>query len=144
MLCQQHPEFTFMLKDKLSPLVIKLFSPSLKYRQAAPLPPSSSSSSRTTSLEKPFFPVVVRLLRIVGILIQSFHSILVRSHFRLWCLFVLSVCIFFNLIILVDGCKCSLYSFWVWSSEWVLKLLGLWPPELISTPCLLSALFDVS
>lgn len=55
----------------MCPLVIKLFSPSLKYRQGLPPPPSPAP------VEKPFFPIVMRLLRIVGILIKNFYSLLV-------------------------------------------------------------------
>ena len=69
--CVQHPEFSFMLKEKVCPLVIKLFSPSLKYRQGLPPPPSP------TPVEKPFFPIVLRLLRIVSILIRNYYALLV-------------------------------------------------------------------
>lgn len=68
-----HPEFSFMLKEKVCPLVIKLFSPSLKYRQGLPPPPSPAP------VEKPFFPIVMRLLRIVGILIKNYYSLLVTE-----------------------------------------------------------------
>nr|KAG5711390.1 hypothetical protein BaRGS_025817 [Batillaria attramentaria] len=68
-----HPEFSFMLKEKVCPLVIKLFSPSLKYRQGLPAPPSPAP------VEKPFFPIVMRLLRIVSILIRNYYSLLVTE-----------------------------------------------------------------
>ena len=67
----QHPEFSFMLKERVCPLVIKLFSPSLKYRQGVPPPPSPAPA------EKPFFPIVMRLLRIVSILIKFYYQLLV-------------------------------------------------------------------
>ncbi|KAK7101826.1 protein MON2 homolog [Littorina saxatilis] len=68
-----HPEFSFMLKEKVCPLVIKLFSPSLKYRQGLPPPPSPAP------VEKPFFPIVMRLLRIVSVLIKNYYSLLVTE-----------------------------------------------------------------
>ncbi|XP_053377564.1 protein MON2 homolog isoform X3 [Mercenaria mercenaria] len=66
----QHKEFSFLLKERVCPLVIKLFSPSLKYRQGAPSPPSP------VAVEKPFFPIVMRLLRIVSSLIQFYYNLL--------------------------------------------------------------------
>ncbi|XP_055882628.1 protein MON2 homolog isoform X4 [Biomphalaria glabrata] len=68
-----HPEFTFMLKERVCPLVIKLFSPSLKYRQGLPPVPSPAP------VEKPFFPIVMRLLRIVSVLIKSYYPQLVTE-----------------------------------------------------------------
>lgn len=68
-----HPEFSFMLKERVCPLVIKLFSPSLKYRQGVPPPPSPAPA------EKPFFPIVMRLLRIVSILIKFYYQLLVTE-----------------------------------------------------------------
>lgn len=73
----QHKEFSFQLKEKVCPLVIKLFSPSLKYRQGMPPPPSP------TPVERPFFPIVMRLLRIVCALIKHYYCILVS----LWPIF---------------------------------------------------------
>lgn len=69
----QHKEFSFQLKEKVCPLVIKLFSPSLKYRQGMPPPPSP------TPVERPFFPIVMRLLRIVCALIKHYYCILVTE-----------------------------------------------------------------
>ncbi|KAK3101498.1 hypothetical protein FSP39_004044 [Pinctada imbricata] len=69
----QHPEFSFQLKEKVCPLVIKLFSPSLKYRQGLPPPPSPAP------VEKPFFPIVMRLLRIVSALIKHYYCLLVTE-----------------------------------------------------------------
>ncbi|XP_036362919.1 protein MON2 homolog isoform X2 [Octopus sinensis] len=69
----RHPEFSFMLKERVCPLVIKLFSPSLKYRQGVPPPPSPAP------VEKPFFPIVMRLLRIVSVLIKYYYQLLVTE-----------------------------------------------------------------
>ncbi|CAH1783969.1 unnamed protein product [Owenia fusiformis] len=66
----KHPEFSFLLKEKVCPLVIKLFSPSLKYRQGLPSLPSP------VPVEKPYFPIVMRLLRIVNVLIHNYYKLL--------------------------------------------------------------------
>ncbi|KAK6177408.1 hypothetical protein SNE40_015515 [Patella caerulea] len=70
---QKYPEFSFMLKERVCPLVIKLFSPSLKYRQGVPPPPSPAP------VEKPFYPIVMRLLRIVSNLIKNYYLLLVTE-----------------------------------------------------------------
>ena len=67
---QSHSEFSFLLKERVCPLVIKLFSPSLKYRQGLPPPPSPAP------VEKPFYPIVMRLLRIVSSLIKKYYALL--------------------------------------------------------------------
>ena len=69
----QHEEFGFLLKERVCPLVIKLFSPSLKFRQGLP------SGAGPMSVEKPYFPIVMRLLRIVQTLIRNFYSLLVGT-----------------------------------------------------------------
>ncbi|KAJ8301798.1 hypothetical protein KUTeg_020785 [Tegillarca granosa] len=69
----QHKEFSFLLKERVCPLVIKLFSPSLKYRQGLPPPPSPAP------VEKPFFPIVMRLLRIVSTLIKHYYNLLMTE-----------------------------------------------------------------
>ncbi|RUS78226.1 hypothetical protein EGW08_013995 [Elysia chlorotica] len=69
----KHEEFSFMVKERVCPLVIKLFSPSLKYRQGLPPAPSPAP------VEKPFFPIVMRLLRIVAVLIKNYYPLLVSA-----------------------------------------------------------------
>lgn len=66
LLCFQHPEFSFLLKERVCPLIIKLFSPSIKHRISS------------SPLDKPLYPVAVRLLRIVSVLIEKFYTLLVR------------------------------------------------------------------
>ncbi|KAJ7331268.1 Endocytosis and vacuole integrity protein [Desmophyllum pertusum] len=63
----KHPEFSFLLKERVCPLIIKLFSPSIKHR------------INSTPLEKPLYPVAVRLLRIVSVLIEKFYTLLVTE-----------------------------------------------------------------
>ena len=73
----KHPEFSFLLKERVCPLVIKLFSPSLKYRTAPS--PSSASSASASPVDKPYFPIVMRLLRIVAVLIQNYYKLLITE-----------------------------------------------------------------
>ncbi|XP_066259075.1 protein MON2 homolog [Euwallacea similis] len=68
------PEFSFLLKERVCALVIKLFSPNIKYRSNVP-----SNMQQATSFEKPYFPISMRLLRVVSILIQKYHSLLVTE-----------------------------------------------------------------
>ncbi|KTG44408.1 hypothetical protein cypCar_00038331, partial [Cyprinus carpio] len=70
----QHQEFSFLLKERVCPLVIKLFSPNIKFRQG-----SSSSASSPAPVEKPYFPICMRLLRVVSVLIKHFYSLLVTE-----------------------------------------------------------------
>jgi len=67
----QHPEFCYLLKERVCPLIIKLFSPNIKYKQGG--------SGHATIVEKPIFPVSMRLLRIVSILIKQFYTLLVTE-----------------------------------------------------------------
>ncbi|KAJ6640307.1 Protein MON2 like [Pseudolycoriella hygida] len=70
----KNPEFSFLLKERVCPLVIKLFSPNIKYRTMA-----SPNSPHTTAHDKPYFPISMRLLRVVSILIQKYHCLLVTE-----------------------------------------------------------------
>uniref|UniRef100_A0AAY4B3Y4 Protein MON2 homolog n=1 Tax=Denticeps clupeoides TaxID=299321 RepID=A0AAY4B3Y4_9TELE len=69
----QHQEFSFLLKERVCPLVIKLFSPNIKFRQG------STSSASPAPMEKPYFPICMRLLRVVSVLIKHFYSLLVTE-----------------------------------------------------------------
>lgn len=71
----QHQEFSFLLKERVCPLVIKLFSPNIKFRQGS----SSSSAASPAPVEKPYFPICMRLLRVVSVLIKHFYSLLVTE-----------------------------------------------------------------
>ncbi|XP_014237162.1 protein MON2 homolog isoform X1 [Trichogramma pretiosum] len=70
----KHPEFSFLLKERVCALVIKLFSPNIKYRNSVP-----ASVQQATPLDKPYFPISMRLLRVVSILIQKYHFLLVTE-----------------------------------------------------------------
>ncbi|XP_071551599.1 protein MON2 homolog isoform X2 [Panulirus ornatus] len=69
-----HPEFNFLLKDRVCALVIKLFSPNIKYRASVP-----ASVQQATPLDKPYFPIAMRLLRVVSVLIQKYYPLLVTQ-----------------------------------------------------------------
>uniref|UniRef100_A0A8C7ZLI8 Protein MON2 homolog n=1 Tax=Oryzias sinensis TaxID=183150 RepID=A0A8C7ZLI8_9TELE len=69
----QHQEFSFLLKERVCPLVIKLFSPNIKFRQG------SNSAASPAPVEKPYFPICMRLLRVVSVLIKHFYSLLVTE-----------------------------------------------------------------
>ena len=71
----QHTEFSFLLKERVCPLVIKLFSPSLKYKLSGASQIANSPGGGTP--EKPYFPIVMRLLRVVSVLIKNYAEILV-------------------------------------------------------------------
>ncbi|XP_041110331.1 protein MON2 homolog isoform X1 [Polyodon spathula] len=68
----QHQEFSFLLKERVCPLVIKLFSPNIKFRQG-------NATSSPAPVEKPYFPICMRLLRVVSVLIKHFYSLLVTE-----------------------------------------------------------------
>ncbi|XP_036373628.1 protein MON2 homolog isoform X2 [Megalops cyprinoides] len=69
----QHQEFSFLLKERVCPLVIKLFSPNIKFRQG------SAAAASPAPVEKPYFPICMRLLRVVSVLIKHFYSLLVTE-----------------------------------------------------------------
>ncbi|RXN00212.1 Protein MON2-like [Acipenser ruthenus] len=69
----QHQEFSFLLKERVCPLVIKLFSPNIKFRQG------SNATSSPAPVEKPYFPICMRLLRVVSVLIKHFYTLLVTE-----------------------------------------------------------------
>lgn len=71
----QHPEFSFLLKERVCALVIKLFSPNIKYRC------SSNASFQNTPLDKPYFPISMRLCRVVEILVHHYQTLLVKHFF---------------------------------------------------------------
>lgn len=67
----QHREFTLLLKEKVCSLVIKLFSPNIKYRGGSAHPGGGMSAQ-----DKPFYPITSKLMRVVSILILEYHDIL--------------------------------------------------------------------
>ncbi|KAJ8951459.1 hypothetical protein NQ318_006892, partial [Aromia moschata] len=74
MVFYKNAEFSFLLKERVCALVIKLFSPNIKYRSNVP-----SNIQQATPFEKPYFPISMRLLRVVSVLIQKYHGLLVTE-----------------------------------------------------------------
>ncbi len=74
----QEKLFNQLLTERVCPLVVKLFSPTSKYRHNSP-PPSTYSPTTASMLyaDKPTFALSVRLLRILNVLIREFYSCLV-------------------------------------------------------------------
>jgi hypothetical protein len=64
--------FNLLLTERICPLIIKLFSPSSKYRHS---PPANSMSPN----DKPTFALSVRLLRILSVLIREFYTSLITQ-----------------------------------------------------------------
>ncbi|VDK40750.1 unnamed protein product, partial [Cylicostephanus goldi] len=71
-----HPEFCELLKTEVCPLVIKLFSPSLKSAHVSSQHPSSRTSSQGLPTDRPYFPIAMRLVRIILCLISLYHQLL--------------------------------------------------------------------
>ncbi|XP_017854970.1 protein MON2 homolog isoform X2 [Drosophila busckii] len=71
----ENQEFRLLLKERVCALVIKLFSPNVKHRQL----PAPSNGTAAAPADKPHFPISMRLLRLVAILIQKYHTILVTE-----------------------------------------------------------------
>ncbi|KAG1680890.1 Protein MON2 [Nymphon striatum] len=71
-----HPEFSFLLKERVCPLVIKLFSPNIKYRHQGHI---HQPLGQQVPADKPYFPISMRLLRVVSVLIQNFYSLLITE-----------------------------------------------------------------
>ncbi|RNA19737.1 MON2 -like protein [Brachionus plicatilis] len=75
------PEMSFILKERICPLLIKLFSPSTK------LKPSSNANSPTASPQTPAqnqhdqknFVIVSRLIRIVYVLVKNYFDLLITE-----------------------------------------------------------------
>lgn len=72
-----HTEFKFLLKDRVCSLVIRLFSPNIKHRQGAPPPPAGASPN--SNKDKPYYPISLRLCRVVAVLLKKYHPCLVTE-----------------------------------------------------------------
>lgn len=70
-----HSEFRYLLKERVSPLVIKLFSPGAKHSN----PSSGLSNSASSTYDSAYFPLIARLLRVVCILIRHYFSLLITE-----------------------------------------------------------------
>ncbi|EFP08489.1 hypothetical protein CRE_15492 [Caenorhabditis remanei] len=79
----RHTEFGDLLKDDVCPLIIRLFSPNVKAMHISSQHPSSrmsnssiSSYPPTVSHERQSFPISMRLVRIVTLIVQFYQNIL--------------------------------------------------------------------
>lgn len=83
----KNPEMCFILKERICPLLIKLFSPSTKLKLGPGASPSSSAADKSasgaaavaTAASSASFPIVSRLIRIVYVLIKSYFELLITE-----------------------------------------------------------------
>ena len=85
----KHEEFSFLLKERVCPLVIKLFSPNLKYKQIQKQlqqqqqfyqqQQHNNLNTLANSTDKPFFPISIRLLRILNVIITKYYAMLITE-----------------------------------------------------------------
>ncbi|CAF1400492.1 unnamed protein product, partial [Adineta ricciae] len=73
----RHNEFRYLLKERVSPLIIKLFSPGAKHSN--PNSNLSSGSNSNTTYDNAYFPLIARLLRVVCILIRFYFTLLITE-----------------------------------------------------------------
>ncbi|XP_052750934.1 protein MON2 homolog [Galleria mellonella] len=78
-------EFRFLLKEHVCALIIRLFSPNVKYRAALPalhIPGgggTGGAGGSPAAAERPHFPVTMRLLRLVAVIVHKYHDLLVTE-----------------------------------------------------------------
>jgi hypothetical protein len=72
-----HSEFRYLLKERVSPLVIKLFSPGAKHSNLNSNLSSGINSNST--YDSAYFPLIARLLRVVCILIRFYFTLLITE-----------------------------------------------------------------
>lgn len=87
----KHEEFSFLLKERVCPLVIKLFSPNIKYKQFQKQlqqqqqfyqqfnQAQNNLDTINNSTDKPFFPISIRLLRILNVIITKYYAMLITE-----------------------------------------------------------------
>uniref|UniRef100_A0A6A7FWF1 Protein MON2 homolog n=2 Tax=Hirondellea gigas TaxID=1518452 RepID=A0A6A7FWF1_9CRUS len=74
----KHPEFGYLLKERVCALVIQLFSPNIKYR-AQHTGSGALATSAPQPHDKPYFPITMRLLRLVAALIHHYYPLLITQ-----------------------------------------------------------------
>nr|CAH0104416.1 unnamed protein product [Daphnia galeata] len=75
----KHQEFSSLLKERVCALVIKLFSPNVKSQYRIAIGHQQQQLQTPITTDKPFFPVSMRLLRLVSVLVQKYYSLLVTE-----------------------------------------------------------------
>uniref|UniRef100_A0A5S6QVU4 Vacuolar protein sorting-associated protein 26 n=1 Tax=Trichuris muris TaxID=70415 RepID=A0A5S6QVU4_TRIMR len=82
-LFSKRPEFIFLLKESMCPLMIKMFALNMKSPSAELRLHTSGilggNALVESGLEKPYFPITVRLMRLVNILHHSYSSVLITE-----------------------------------------------------------------
>ncbi|CAH8608784.1 unnamed protein product [Dicrocoelium dendriticum] len=102
-LFRQHVAFAYLLKASLCPLVIKLFSPSIKIRPSVPITSSGLTETASSALaaaatavvnaggamigstsslaitERGGFPVMVRLKRLISVIVMHYFDLLITE-----------------------------------------------------------------
>lgn len=73
-----------MLKEQICPLVIKLFSPSIKHHRTLS---SSSTTSNLPPSDRPSFVISMRLLKIVAALVQQYYQRLVSEMIKCYVIY---------------------------------------------------------
>jgi len=71
-----HDPFKILLKERVCSLVIKLFSPNVKYRPHHHHEDGGGGSGGQGAQDRPYYPITSKLLRVVSILILEYHCIL--------------------------------------------------------------------
>ena len=69
-----HTQFQALLKERVCSLVIKLFSPNIKYRGGG-----GSPSHSPAAFDKPYYPISLRLLRVVSVLVERYYKLLITE-----------------------------------------------------------------
>ncbi|CDW55438.1 Protein MON2-like protein [Trichuris trichiura] len=82
-LFSKRPEFIFLLKESMCPLMIKMFALNMKSPSAELRLHSGGilggNALAESGVEKPYFPITVRLMRLVNILQHSYSSVLITE-----------------------------------------------------------------
>jgi hypothetical protein len=68
--------FKALLKERVCSLVIKLFSPNIKYRAGGG---SAAGGHSPAAFDKPYYPISLRLLRVVAVLVERYYRLLVTE-----------------------------------------------------------------
>ena len=71
----KHDKFRLLLKERVCSLVIKLFSPNIKYRGGA----GGSPGHTPAAFDKPYYPISLRLLRVVSVLVEKYYRLLITE-----------------------------------------------------------------
>ena len=72
----KYDQFRVLLKERVCSLVIKLFSPNIKYRGQSS---SGSPGHSPAAFDKPYYPISLRLLRVVSVLVEKYYKLLITE-----------------------------------------------------------------